>query len=247
MEKPIVIITGGAQGIGRVCAETLLGAGWQPVIFDLDEEAGQEAVEALPGLAFSPCDVSDEQRVQEAISATASRGGGIKGLINNAAIGINKPLEELTLEEWGRVIGTNLTGAFLCAKYCAPYLRSAGGAIVNICSTRAYMSEPHTEAYSASKGGLLALTHALAISLGPAVRANSISPGWIDVTGHQKASRRQHLVWPPEEHAQHPAGRIGRPEDIAELAAYLLSDRAGFITGQDFLVDGGMTRKMIYR
>ena len=247
MEKPIVIITGGAQGIGRICAETLLGSGWQPLIFDLDEEAGREAVEALPGLIFMPCDVSDEKRVREAIAAIAARGAAIKGLINNAAIGINKPLEELTLEEWERVIGTNLTGAFLCAKYCAPHLRSASGAIVNICSTRAYMSEPHTEAYSASKGGLLALTHALAMSLGPAVRVNSISPGWIDVTGHQKASRRQHIAWPAEEHAQHPAGRIGRPEDIAELAAYLLSERAGFITGQDFVVDGGMTRKMIYR
>jgi len=121
------------------------------------------------------------------------------------------------------------------AKHCAPQLRRRGGAIVNIASTRALQSEPGTEAYSASKGGLVALTHALAMSLGPQVRVNCVSPGWI---AHQAVRKK--------DHAQHPAGRVGRPEDIAEIVAYLLSDAAGFITGQNFVVDGGMTRKMIY-
>jgi NAD(P)-dependent dehydrogenase (short-subunit alcohol dehydrogenase family) len=245
-QQPIAVITGGAQGIGKACARSLQQAGWLPVILDLDQEAGLEAVEEMPGLAFLPCDVSKEASVQEAIATIASRWGRIKGLVNNAGFGINKPISELTLGEWNRVIGTNLTGAFLCAKYGAEQLRQTQGAIVNICSTRAYMSERDTEAYAASKGGLLALTHALAISLGPTVRVNSISPGWIEVTGHQKASRRQQIEWPSEEHAQHPVGRIGRPEDIADMVVYLLSDKAGFITGQDFVIDGGMTKKMIY-
>ncbi len=246
MNEQIAIITGGAQGIGKVTAQTLLRYGWQAAIFDCDEEAGREAVEETPGLLFLPCDVSSEESVKSAVQEAAARFGQIGGLVNNAGFGINKPIEEMSLEEWNRVIGTNLTGAFLCAKYCAPHLRRARGAIVNISSTRAYMSEPHTEAYSASKGGILALTHALAVSLGPEVRVNSISPGWIDVTGHQKASRRKHIEWSAEDHAQHPAGRVGRPADIAEMAAYLLSEKAGFITGQDFVADGGMTKKMIY-
>jgi len=133
------------------------------------------------------------------------------------------------------------------AKHAVPHLRAARGVIVNIASTRALQSEPHTEAYSASKGGLVALTHALAISLGPDVRVNCVSPGWIDTRSWTKRSRRSSDPLPPEDHAQHPAGRVGTPGDVAELVLYLISDRAGFVTGQNFVADGGMTRKMIYR
>ena len=123
------------------------------------------------------------------------------------------------------------------AAVAAPHLRRARGAIVNIASTRAVQSEPQTEAYAAAKGGMVALTHALAISLGPQVRVNCVSPGWID-TGKTKLRR--------VDHEQHPVGRVGRPEDVAQLVAFLLSDAAGFATGQDYILDGGMTRKMIY-
>jgi NAD(P)-dependent dehydrogenase (short-subunit alcohol dehydrogenase family) len=122
-------------------------------------------------------------------------------------------------------------------KHAAPHLRRARGAVVNIASTRALQSEPDTEAYAAAKGGVVALTHAMAMSLGPAVRVNCISPGWID-TGKHRISRA--------DHGQHPAGRVGRVEDIAELVAFLLSEKSGFTTGANFVVDGGMTRKMIY-
>ncbi len=246
MKDQVVIITGGAQGIGRVTARTLQQEGWQAVIFERDEEAGREAEAAIEGLKFIPCDVSDEKAVRGSVEAALTEYGQLHALVNNAGFSINKPIIELSLQEWNRVIGTNLTGAFLCAKYCAAHLQNTGGAIVNICSTRAYMSEPNTEAYSASKGGILALTHALAMSLGPAVRVNSISPGWIDVTPYQKKSERKEVEWSEEDHRQHPVGRIGEPQDIAHMVAYLLSEKAGFITGQDFIIDGGMTRKMIY-
>ena len=118
--------------------------------------------------------------------------------------------------------------------------------MVNIASTRGLMSEPDTEAYSASKGGIIALTHALAISLGPAVRVNCISPGWIEVSEWKKQGQRHAPDLRPEDQAQHPAGRVGRPEDVASLVMYLLSEEAGFITGANFVLDGGMTRKMIY-
>jgi hypothetical protein len=160
-------------------------------------------------------------------------------VVSNAGIMIRKPLRRLTLEEWRRVIDTNLTAAFLLARAAEKPLRKTHGAMVLIASTRATMSEPNTESYSASKGGLVALTHALAISLAPDVRVNCVSPGWIE-TKDYRALRRK-------DHAQHPAGRVGKPQDIAEIVGWLLDGkRSGFVTGDNIVVDGGMTRKMIY-
>jgi NAD(P)-dependent dehydrogenase (short-subunit alcohol dehydrogenase family) len=188
-------------------------------------------------LLFVETDVSSEASVRDCVRTALKRCGRLDALVNNAGIASpgNGPVEKLALSEWNRRIGVNLTGAFLMAKHCVPHLRRARGAIVNIASTRALQSEPGTEAYAAAKGGLVALTHALALSLGPAIRVNCVSPGWI-----AKARVRK------KDHAQHPAGRVGRGEDIAGMVAYLLSDAAGFVTGQNFVVDGGMTRKMIY-
>jgi NAD(P)-dependent dehydrogenase (short-subunit alcohol dehydrogenase family) len=171
------------------------------------------------------------------VRATVRAFGRLDALINNAGLAnpADPPLEKLRLADWNRRLAVNLTGAFLMTKHCVPHLRRARGAIVNIASTRALQSEPDTEAYAASKGGLVALTHALAMSLGPQIRVNCVSPGWIA----KKPVRKK-------DHAQHPVGRVGRPQDVAELAAFLVSERAGFITGQNFVVDGGMTRKMIY-
>jgi NAD(P)-dependent dehydrogenase (short-subunit alcohol dehydrogenase family) len=233
-----VLVTGGAQGIGKATARVLGAHGWRIAICDRNAAAGRAAAAEL-GAAFLECDVSSEPSVEACVREVAASLGGVAALVNNAGItgASSGPVEKLSLEDWNRRIGTNLTGVFLMTKHCVPHLRAARGAIVNIASTRALQSEPHTEAYSASKGGVVALTHALAMSLGPEVRVNCVSPGWIDTKGSKLR---------PEDHAQHPAGRVGRPEDIGELVAWLLSDAAGFVTGQNFIADGGMTRKMIY-
>ena len=247
MEQPVVIITGGAQGIGKVCADLFLQQGYRVAAFDIDEEAGRESQRELGAdYLFVLCDVSNEAQVKAAIQTTVDRWKRIDALINNAGISRNQPLEKLEYNDWKKVINTNLGGTFLCSKYAVPHLKKQRGAIVNICSTRAYMSEPDTEAYSASKGGILALTHALAMSLGPDIRVNSISPGWIDVTPYQKSSALDPAALRPVDHRQHPAGRVGTPSDIARMAVFLIDGKNDFVTGQDFIVDGGMTRKMIY-
>lgn len=247
----VAIVTGAGQGIGKGIAKYLLEAGMTVVIADIDTEAGTEAAEELAvfgELLFQPTDVADEASVQRLVQTTVDRYGGIDALINNAGLADpdNGPIEQLSLADWNRRLGTNLTGAFLCCKHAVPHLRRSRGAIVNIASTRALQSELNSEAYAASKGGLLALTHALAVSLGPAIRVNCISPGWIVVSDWQKSSRRAAPDLRPEDHAQHPVGRAGRPEDIAAMVAYLLGPQAGFLTGQNIVIDGGMTRKMLY-
>jgi len=245
-----VIVTGGAQGIGRVTTQYLLTHGYQVAVWESDPEAVEELTESLntsdsKALVIN-CDVSSETAVKKAVKQTIDRFGQINHLINNAGIGINKPLDQFSLEDWNRVIGINLTGTFLCSKYAAPALAEQNGSIVNLCSTRAFQSEPDTFAYSASKGGILALTHSLAVSLGPAIRVNCISPGWIDVSAVKKKAQAQAEQLRPEDHSQHPAGRVGEADDIARMILFLIDDANSFITGQNFTIDGGMTRKMIY-
>jgi len=232
MAQKAVLVTGGARGIGRASAALLAARGYRVAVADVIAPAGRGR-----RFLFQRTDVSSEAAVRACVREVVKRFGRLDALVNNAGIADpgNGPLEKLALAEWNRRIGTNLTGAFLMAKHCAPHLRAARGAIVNIASTRALQSEPQTEAYAAAKGGLVALTHALAMSLGPRVRVNCISPGWI---AHQPVRKK--------DHAQHPVGRVGRDEDVAQVIAYLLSDAAGFVTGQNFVIDGGMTRKMIY-
>lgn len=252
MARRTVLVTGGAQGIGRGIATRLLAGGWNVVIGDIDTEAGEEIVSELhtPGtVTYVPLDVSDEPSVAACVKVLIARFHSLDALVCNAGIGgsFGTPVEMLTLDDWHRVIGTNLTGCFLCAKHALPYLRkSPGAAIVTIASTRALQSESNTEAYSASKGGIVALTHALAVSCGPEVRVNCISPGWIETSEFQKRSVRSTPEHSDEDRMQHPVGRVGVPDDIASLTEYLLSEKAGFVTGQNFVVDGGMTRKMIY-
>ncbi len=249
MKNRVAIITGGAQGIGKAIGAQLLGRGMAIVIADNDKEAGRETLaefQALGDVRFIVTDVAREPGVQKMVASAIKAFGRLDVLVNNAAITANAAPARLKLADWNRVLAVNLTGAFLCAKHAAAHLRRSRGAIINIASTRALMSEPGTEAYSASKGGIVALTHALAMSLGPRVRVNCISPGWIETESSRKTSLRRVPDLSREDHRQHPVGRVGLPADIAALVDYLVSEAAGFITAANFVVDGGMTRKMIY-
>jgi NAD(P)-dependent dehydrogenase (short-subunit alcohol dehydrogenase family) len=235
------LVTGGGSGIGRAIVQRLVEDGARVWIIDVEAHAGRDAMlEYGEHVQFVRGSVASEPVVKKAVAAAVRWAGRLDGVVNNAGIADPHiaPIEKLPLAVWQRYLDTNLTGAFLVAKHAVPHLRKTRGSIINLGSTRALQSEPHTEAYAATKGGIVALTHALAVSLGPKVRVNCISPGWIEV-GRSGELREA-------DHAQHPVGRVGVPDDIAQLALFLLSERAGFITGQNFVVDGGMTRKMIY-
>jgi len=227
----VALVTGGANGIGAAIAAHLSRDGYHTVVADIAPAA------APPNGRAIACDVADEAAVAALLQDVRATERRLDALVCNAGIMIRKPLAALSLTEWSRVLSTNLTSTFLLVRAAEPLLGAAKGAVVTIASTRARMSEPDTEAYAASKGGLVALTHALAISLGPDVRVNCISPGWIFTKGDPPRA---------EDHAFHPAGRVGTAEDVASLAAFLLGPDNRFITGAEFVIDGGVTRKMIY-
>jgi NAD(P)-dependent dehydrogenase (short-subunit alcohol dehydrogenase family) len=204
-------------------------------------EIGAEAL-------FVRADTSKPADVARWLARTEKALGVPDVLVNNAGINANGPFLKLKPADFDRVIAVNLRGAFLCAQETARRMvaRKIRGAIVNIASTRAFMSEPNTEAYTASKGGIVALTHGMAMSLAEhRIRVSCISPGWIEVRDWKLSARAQAPKHSRADNEQHPVGRVGRPEDIAE-AAYFIAEHAGFMTGQNITIDGGMTVKMIY-
>ena len=245
-------VTGGGQGIGRAVAYHFARAAYAVSVADADEDAGLETIRMLhesgARAIFVPTDVSQVKEVENWMQTTVRDLGCPDVLINNAGIRRDAPFVQLSVEDFDRVIGVNLRGTLLCSQAAARQMieRGLSGAIVNIASTRAFMSEPGTEAYTASKGGIVSLTHAMAISLGPrGIRVNCISPGWIETRDWQYSARAQTPVHSERDRLQHPVGRVGKPEDIAE-ACLFLSESAGFMTGQNVTIDGGMTVKMIY-
>jgi NAD(P)-dependent dehydrogenase (short-subunit alcohol dehydrogenase family) len=249
----VALVTGAGRGIGRAIAARFLEEGARVVVVDVDRAAATDAADELAAdhagkVHAEVGSVAAEADVRRMVDAAVAWGGGLDILVNNAAKAnpTVPPLEQMTLADWQDVIDINLTGSFLMARHAAAHLRARKGAIVNLTSTRAFMSEPHNEAYAATKGGIVALTHALANTLGPDVRVNAIAPGWIATTAWDVRDRREPPELRPIDHSQHPVGRVGRPEDVAALAAYLASNEAGFVTGQTFVIDGGMTKKMIY-
>ncbi|MGJ8454542.1 SDR family oxidoreductase [Pseudothermotoga sp. U03pept] len=238
-QERVMVITGGAKNIGKGIALEFLNNGWKVGIIDLDEQGLKEFPISEDLLTYWG-DVSDECAVKDFYGKVKSRFGRLDVLINNAAIGGFKDFLQLSVAEWSRVIQVNLTGYFLMARFGVPLiLENPGtGAIINISSTRALMSEPGNEAYSASKAGILGLTHALANSLGPKIRVNAVCPGWI---------LHEDEIISEKEHSQHLVGRAGTIKDIAQLVFFLADEeKSGFITGQHFVIDGGMTKKMIY-
>jgi NAD(P)-dependent dehydrogenase (short-subunit alcohol dehydrogenase family) len=246
----VCVVTGGARGIGAAIAYRLGVEGCKVAILDIDREAGEYRVNEFRSKGIDAiyiyADVSNEEHVKNAMDLVYQKFKAINVLVNNAGIGFSgKSLEEQTFDEWRRVIDVNLTGAWLCAKYAVKYMKIGKGVIVNIASTRAFQSEPNTEPYSASKGGLIALTHSLAISLAKyGIRVIAISPGWVDTSEWQVPPRKSQLT--PLDHSWHPAGRVGKPEDIAALVAFLASDEASWITGVNIVIDGGVSVKMVY-
>lgn len=239
----IVLVTGGAHGIGKTITEHFANAGAFVVCLDVNQAFGTAWQDSFTrhGLqgVFLLADVAKEEDVKHAIDYVLGHYHHIDILINNAGIFHQASLFDRTMEEFDRVLAVNLRGPYMMAKYAGQALREAKqGVIINIASSRALMSEANTEPYSASKGAIVALTHALAVSLGPEVRVNAISPGWIDVRETPIHSDRDRL--------QHPVGRVGQPDDIAAACLYLASPKASFITGINLVIDGGMTIKMIY-
>ncbi|WP_219837287.1 SDR family NAD(P)-dependent oxidoreductase [Paenibacillus sp. R14(2021)] len=239
-----VMITGAGGGIGREVAITYAKQGAIVILIDINAEKLEQTASLIRSEGQDPLsrivDLSVPASIEACFIWLQQTIGKLDILINNAGLGAWKSVYDLGVDEWDYVLNTNLRGNFLCAREAAKWMRSSGGgAIVNIASTRALMSEPNSEAYAASKGGILALTHALALSLGPdRIRVNAISPGWIE-TGDYEALR-------PSDHIQHPAQRVGKPDDIARACLYLTDPANDFVTGTNLVIDGGMTRKMIY-
>ena len=244
-ENQVVIITGAGNGIGKRIAIEYAKNGANVVVADIDEEGGQQTVADIKSLngnaIFFKTNVGEPKDIKILMKQAVNTYGTIDVLINNAGVSRWKSLFELSVEEWDDLLNTNLRSVFLCAREAAQYMKDnpKGGTIVNMASTRATMSEKDTEAYAASKGGIIALTHALAISLSDyRIKVNSISPGWIETNDYDSLREI--------DHEQHPARRVGSPSDIARACLFLTDRENDFITGENVVIDGGMTRKMIY-
>jgi len=237
-----VIVTGGGNGIGQVIARTFAENGAAVMIADKDDEAGRknsESINSSGGKAyFFHTDISIPSEIKNLVSESLRLLGGIDVLVNNAGYGAWKSPYDLQIEEWDSIIDTNLRGTFICSREAALIMRkSGGGSIINISSTRALMSEANSEAYAASKGGIVALTHAMAASFSSdKIRVNCISPGWIETGDYERLSKA--------DHAQHFSGRVGKPSDIAKACIFLTEN--DFINATNIVIDGGMTHKMIY-
>jgi len=241
----VVIVTGAANGIGKGIAYEYVKNGAYVVAADLDEEAGarlEAAIKQMGGKGeFVKTDVRSEADIISLMQKVQQNFGRVDILINNAGKGLFKSLYEVTVEEWEDIIHTNLRSVFLCSREAAKFMRenSEGGSIINIASTRAVMSEPNSEGYAATKGGITALTHALAASLSEdKITVNCISPGWIHTGDYSQLT--------PLDHEQHFSRRVGKPSDIARACLYLSAKENNFVTGINLVVDGGMTRKMMY-
>ena len=223
-----LLVTGGAQGIGRAIAGTFFQRGWQVAVIDRQPAD-------TPCSLFIVGDIATPSVLEDFVAQCVQRFGPIHAVVNNA-MATRGGYPDCSFEDFMQAQAVGVAAPYYLVKLCAPHF-AKGASVVNIASTRAFQSQRGTESYAAAKGGLVALTHALAMSLSGVARVNAVAPGWIDTTG---------TAFEGADAAQHPVGRVGAPADIAEAVWYLCSDRAGFITGQTLVVDGGMSRRMAY-
>ena len=219
----VVVVTGGANGIGKCIAEEFEKCGAHVCV--IDKAAGKHFVG----------DLAQQDILEQFAAQVIDKYGHVDVLVNNA-LPLMKGIDDCSYEEFSYAMAVGVTAPFYLSKLFAPHF-ATGASIINISSSRDRMSQPQTESYTAAKGGIAALTHALAVSLAGKVRVNSISPGWIDTA---------YTVYAGADAVQQPAGRVGNPMDIAQMVLFLCSDKAGFITGENICIDGGMTRQMIY-
>ena len=237
-----IFITGGAKGIGRAIVK-VFSAENQVAFCDIDETAGKKMAEATNSTFFK-ANTGNKAELEQVVNKLIAEWGDIDVIINNVGIGNFKPVTELAVEEFENVLNVNLRSVFITSRLLAIHreqqkTKNPYGRIINLCSTRYLMSEPGTEAYSASKGGVYSLTHSLAVSLSPYnITVNSISPGWIENYNYDSLSEADHL--------QHPSKRVGMPEDIARMCLFLCDEKNDFINGENIVIDGGMTKKMMY-
>lgn len=232
----VAIISGAAHGLGYVMAQEFARAGYNVVGFDIMNASFKEA-----NIHFIKADLKSETEIKKVFDYALQTFGPIHILINNGAISkFHKDIYEISTEDFKNVIDVNLTGSFVCAKQFIHANKGANfGRIINIASTRWNQNEAGWEAYGASKGGLVSLTHSLCISLAnTSITVNAISPGWIEANSYEELSQ--------SDHQQHPSGRVGKPEDISNAALFLADEDNGFINGANLVIDGGMSKKMIY-
>ncbi len=238
-----VFITGGASGIGKAIVKAFSNAGYRVAFCDIDEHNAKITALETKSKHFV-LDVCNAEELGKCMNSLFKEWGDIDILINNVGISSFKPITECSIEDFDKTISTNLRPVFITSRLLAIHrknkiIKNKFGRIINICSTRYLMSESGTEGYSASKGGIYSLTHALSISLSELnITVNSISPGWIENYNYDKLKEEDHL--------QHPSRRVGRPEDIARMCLFLCNEENDFINGENITIDGGMTKKMIY-
>ena len=242
----VCVITGGANGIGRCIVEEFIKVGAKVSVVDTDNSSGENLIKKFgeENVLFYHGDITEEAIINDFVNNTIEKFKTVDYLINNACISRKGILSHCSFDDFNYVLKLGVTAPYMLSKLFLNYF-NPNASIINISSTRAYMSQEDTESYTAAKGGISALTHGLSISLSGKVRVNSISPGWIDTGAYQQTEN-----YIPEysngDTAQHPAGRIGNPIDIANMVLFLCSDNASFITGENITIDGGMSKQMIY-
>ena len=242
-KKKRVFVTGGAEGIGKAIVQAFCNAGYRVAFCDKYETAGQQLAKET-GTVFYQVDVSDQESLERCMQRIFLVWGDIDIIVNNAGISKFSPITETSIDDFDNILSVNLRPAFITSRLLAIHRKSQPsrnpfGRIINICSTRYLMSEPGSEGYAASKGGIYSLTHALAVSLSEwHITVNSIAPGWIQNHNYEQLRT--------EDHTQHPSGRVGKPEDVARMCLFLSQEENDFINGENITIDGGMTKKMIY-